>query len=192
MRLPTPRSKRLIGVTSMACAGLATVAVSLALTTGPAAAAAPPACTSSQLVPWLNSTGSGTTGAIYYAIQFTNITAKSCTLTGYPGVSGVTLGGSQLGSAAVRNDTHKSFVITLASGATASTLSTTGISILKITDVANYPAATCKPVTAGGLRVYIPGQKASTVIPFPFRACSKSGPTYLSVEPIEGGVSAAG
>jgi hypothetical protein len=47
-------------------------------------------------------------------------------------------------------------------------------------------------VTAGGLRVYIPGQKASTVIPFPFRACSKSGPTYLSVEPIEGGVSAAG
>ena len=88
MRLPTLRSKRLIGAGSLACAGLAAAAVSLAVTTFPAAAAtaAVPACTSSQLVVWLNSSGSGTAGATYYAIQFTNIAPTSCSMIGYPGV----------------------------------------------------------------------------------------------------------
>jgi hypothetical protein len=194
MRLPTPHSKRLIGASAMACAGLLAAAVSLAVTTFPAAAATAtaPACTPSQLVVWLNSTGSGTAGATYYAIQFTNVSAQTCSIIGYPGVSGLSHSGALLGTAASRNNAHKTFSITLAGTTTSNTLSNTAIAVLKITDVAAYSKATCVPVTASGLRVYPPGQKASSVIPFPFRACSKSGPTYLSVESVEGGVAAAG
>jgi hypothetical protein len=192
MRLPTPDSKRLIGASAMACAGLLAAAVSLAVTTFPAAAATAPTCTPSQLVVWLNSTGSGTAGATYYAIQFTNVSAQTCSVIGYPGVSGLSHSGAQLGTAAVRNNAHKTFSITLAGTTTSNTLSNTAIAVLKITDVANYSKAACVPVTASGLRVYPPGQKASSVVPFPFRACSKSGPTYLSVESVEGGVAAAG
>jgi hypothetical protein len=192
MRLPPLRSKRLIGAGSLACAGLAAAAVSLAVTTFPAAAAtAVPACTASQLVVWLNSSGSGTAGATYYAIQFTNIAPTSCSMIGYPGVSGLSHSGAQLGSPATRNAQHKSFAITLSGSTKSSTLSNTAIGILKITDVANYPKAKCGPATASGLRVYPPGLKSSSVVPFPFLACSKSGPAYLSIESVEGGVAAA-
>jgi hypothetical protein len=192
MRLPTLRSKRLIGSGSLACAGLAAAAVSLAVTTFPAAAAtAAPACTASQLVVWLNSSGSGTAGATYYAIQFTNIAQTSCSMIGYPGVSGLSHSGAQLGSPATRNAEHKSFTITLAGSTKSSSLSNTAIGILKITDVANYPKAKCGPATASGLRVYPPGLKSSSVVPFPFLACSKSGTAYLSIEAVEGGVAAA-
>jgi hypothetical protein len=43
-------------------------------------------------------------------------------------------------------------------------------------------------VNAGGLRVYPPGQTASKLVPFPFRACSRSGPGYLSVEAVQKGI----
>jgi hypothetical protein len=78
-------------------------------------------------------------------------------------------------------------VITLANAApnTAAAMATV---VLRITDVLNYPTSTCRPVTAAGLRVYAPGQTASTTIPFPFGACSRSGPTYLSVEAVQKGV----
>jgi len=193
MRLPTLRSKRLIGSGSLACAGLAAAAVSLAVTTFPAAAAtaAVPACTSSQLVVWLNSSGSGTAGATYYAIQFTNIAQTSCSMIGYPGVSGLSHSGAQLGASATRNAAHKSFSITLAGSTKSSSLSNTAIGILKITDAGNYPKAKCGPVTASALRVYPPGLKSSSVVPFPFLACSKSAAPYLSIEAVEGGVAAA-
>ena len=106
-----------------------------------------PACTSSQLVVWLNSSGSGTAGATYYAIQFTNIAQTSCSMIGYPGVSGLSHSGAQLGSPATRNAEHKSFTITLAGSTKSSSLSNTAIGILKITDVANYPKAKCGPVS---------------------------------------------
>jgi hypothetical protein len=32
------------------------------------------------------------------------------------------------------------------------------------------------------LRVYPPGETRSKVVPFPFRACARSGPVYLHVE----------
>jgi len=188
MRLPTPHSKRLTSAVAVACAGLLAAAVTLAATALPAAAAGTPACTSSGLVVWWDTSGSGTAGSTYYGLQLTNVSGHTCSLSGYPGVSGVDLSGHQLGSAAIRNPVNKTTTITLSSGTTANAQNTTAVALVKITDVANYPAATCKPVTAAGLRVYAPGQKASTLIPFPFRACSKSGPTYLQVEAVERGI----
>jgi hypothetical protein len=42
----------------------------------------------------------------------------------------------------------------------------------------------CGPVTAAGLRVYPPNQTQSRVTPFPFTACSKNGPVYLTIGPV--------
>lgn len=55
-------------------------------------------------------------------------------------------------------------------------------------DVGNYPANACGPTQAYGLRVYPPNQKASVDLPLAFQACSESGPTYLSVDPVNAGV----
>ena len=188
MRLPGSHSKRLISASAMACAGVLATAVALAVTTFSAAAASTPACTSSGLVAWINTTGSGTAGSTYYALQFTNLSGHTCTMSGYPGVSGVDVSGHQIGAAASRNPAHKTKVITLANGASSSTVNATALAVLRITDIGNYPAGKCGPVTAAGLRVYVPGQKASTIVPFPFRACSKTSGPYLSVESVEGGL----
>ena len=134
-------------------------------------------CTSSGLVEWLNTQPNGAAGTIYYSLEFTNLSGHACTLRGYPGVSGITLGGAQLGSAASRSTGTPKKTITLAPGKTAA-------SALGITEVGNFPASSCHPTTAAGLRVYAPNQTAAKSIPFPFGACAKTGDLYLSVQAV--------
>jgi hypothetical protein len=38
---------------------------------------------------------------------------------------------------------------------------------------------------AAGLRVYPPDQTKAKIVPFPFLACLRSGPTYLSIAPVQ-------
>ena len=64
--------------------------------------------------------------------------------------------------------------MTLGRGATAH-------AVLQITNVANFPSASCGQTTAVALRVYPPGATRSLQVPFTFRACGKSGPVYLHV-----------
>lgn len=52
---------------------------------------------------------------------------------------------------------------------------------LQIVEAGNFPASSCHLVTAAGLRVFPPNQRAAKVVPFPFAACSRSGPVYLTV-----------
>jgi hypothetical protein len=40
-------------------------------------------------------------------------------------------------------------------------------------------------VTAAGLRVYPPNLTTSKVVPFPFSACSLTGPVYLNVRAVK-------
>ncbi len=155
-----------------------------------ASAAGVPTCATASLDVWLNTTGNGAAGSSYYSLNFTNLSAHACTLYGYPGVSGITQAGIQLGSAASRDAAHAPSVITLSSARTArgfedDTPGSTATVILQITVAENFPTATCAPITAAGLRVYPPGQKESTVVPFPFVACGKSGPRYLHVEAVQ-------
>jgi hypothetical protein len=184
MHLLKSCSRRLIGVAAIACAAaLATVAVSAATAsparhTGAAASAGTPSCASSELVVWLNTEGNGTAGSTYYNLELTNLSGHACTLFGYPGVSAINLAGKQLGSAAIRNNVGPSSTVKLASGSSA-------IVVLRITDVDNFPSTACHRVTAAGLRVYPPNQKKSELVPYPFGACSRSGPTYLSVEAVK-------
>ena len=179
MHLPALSFRRLIGAAAIACAAaLAPVAApsataSAAAPTGAAAAASTRKCATSGLVIWLNTRASGTAGSLYYTLEFTNLSGHACTLLGYPGVSAVDLDRHQLGSAASQNNHLTPHLVSLASGATAT-------AVLRIGDVGHFP--TCGRVTAAGLRVYPPNQTAAEVVPFPFGACSRTGPVYLSVE----------
>jgi hypothetical protein len=120
-------------------------------TTAPPAAGPAPACSTSGLRVSLGA-AEGAAGSIYYPLDFRNVSGRACSLFGYPGVSFVAAPGtSQLGGAAVRNDTFGPSLVTLAAGAVAH-------AAVQVVVAQSYPAALCKPVTAHFLRVYPPGQ----------------------------------
>jgi hypothetical protein len=180
MILSALHRRRALGLAA-AGAGLSALALTTgAPAVGSAVAASAPRCATSSLVIWLDTQGSGAAGSSYYNLEFTNLSAHACTLLGYPGVSGIDLAGRQLGSAAGRNPEHSATAVTIGARATAH-------SVLRIVDASNYPSSTCSQTTAAGLRVYPPGQTASKAVPYPFLACSRSGPGYLSVEAVQAG-----
>ncbi len=166
----------------LSAATLVSAAVLLVATppTAPAAsarAASPPKCATSGLVMWLNSEGSGTAGSFYYHLEFANLSGRTCTLGGYPGVSAVNLAGRQIGASARREVTQRPRVVTLAPEAQTTAL-------IRVVDVGALPAS-CRPVTAAGFRVYPPGQTTSKVVPFPFRTCSNGGQSAISVRAVK-------
>lgn len=144
-----------------------------------AAGATTARCKSSGLVLWLDTQGSGTAGSSYYKLKLTNLSGHRCTLRGYPGVSAVNLAGRQLGSRASREHVGKVKRVTLKQGATAT-------AVLRIAEAGNFPTAKCHMRTAAGLRVYPPGETSSKIVPFPFSACSRKGPVFLSVRAVGG------
>jgi hypothetical protein len=137
-----------------------------------------PKCGTPGLVVWLDTQGNGTAGSIYYTLEFTNLSGHACTLGGYPGVSAVNLDGHQLGSAASRDHATSPRTLTLARDATAT-------AVLRIVEAGNFPRTVCGQVTAAGLRVYPPNLTTSKVVPFPFSACSLTGPVYLNVRAVK-------
>ena len=140
---------------------------------------AAPACSTRTLVVWLYSPiGGETAGSAYYDVEFTNLSARTCTLRGYPGVSAVDLSGRELGTPAARNTTAVAASVAIAPGASA-------MAVLRLTDVGNFPAGSCHQVTAAGLRVYPPGQTTAKVVPYPFAACGRNGERFLSVGAVQ-------
>ena len=124
-------------------------------------------------------------------LEFTNLSGHACTLRGYPGVSAVSLNGRQLGSPAGWG-TPAATTVRLASGATAT-------ADLQIADPGEYGNRCLVPPPwqqpwrpgtlpiAAGLRVYPPNQTASTVIPYPLRACAHTGPVWIHAGPVTPG-----
>jgi hypothetical protein len=145
-----------------------------------ARAASAPACTASQLVVWLNTNGNGAAGSVFYTLEFTNLSGHPCTLSGYPGVSAVNLAGHRIGAPAKRDSGTTPHTVTLASGANARAAGAT----LRIVQSLNFPRSSCGPVTAAGLRVYPPNQRASKIVPFPFGACSHAADGVLSIRAV--------
>ena len=136
------------------------------------------ACRTSGLKVQLSTNGSGAAGSIYYPLTFTNTSGKTCTISGYPGISAVSSSGTQLGSAAGRNPTDPVTTVTLASGHSATDM-------VQVAEVGNYTASVCKPTTAAGLRVYPPNQTTSTTVAFAGSVCAKAGPVYLHVTAVK-------
>ena len=178
MNLRITAARRLFVAGAFAAAALAPAAAMAA----PSAAGHPghiatPACATSGLDVWLDTQGQGAAGTIYYKLKFTNLSGGTCTVFGYPGLSGVNLAGTQLGSAATRIGATP-HTVTLANGATA-------FARIGIVEAGIFPSSQCGPVTAAGLRVFPPNQTQSKKVPFPFAACSKTGPLYLKVMPVQ-------
>ncbi len=178
MKLTSHRMRRGIAATAIASAAILLPAVALASSGSDSAASAPAAahrCYASELTVWLGTPGNGTAGSTYYDLELSNTSTSACTLYGYPGISADS-GGHQLGSAAGRDHSRPSTLVTLQPGGTTH-------AFLQITDVGVYSPATCKPVSAQLLRVYAPGDYSSLNMPFQggFQACSRRGPVYLHV-----------
>jgi Protein of unknown function (DUF4232) len=178
MKLTPRHLRRAVATTAIASAAILLPAVALASSGSESAASTAAAvhrCYASELTVWLGSPGNGAAGSSYYDLELSNTSTATCTLYGFPGVS-ANNGGKQLGSAAGRDHSQPSKLVTLRPGGTSHVL-------LQITDVGNYPQALCKPVNAQVLRVYAPGAYSSIAMPFQgsFGACSRSGPVYLHV-----------
>jgi hypothetical protein len=192
-----PHTARRVGaVTAAACAaGLVIGAAFAASSPGPASgaalaseavrvsSAAVPACQASQLGVWIGlAQANGAAGTIYYPLNFTNVSERTCSLRGFPGVSAIDRSGHQLGSPAGWVARTAAHTVVLAPGSTAHT-------ILQYGDAEVSSAPGCDPVnTANMLRVYPPDQYDATVAAFDLQVCSHAGPVYLRVEPILPGV----
>jgi hypothetical protein len=147
--------------------------------------AVPPAVVGSQACPngslkVSQGLGQGYAGGVYEVIVFTNTSAATCTLYGYPGVSLVS--GPpyvQLGLAAKRQSNTPVTVVTLAPGAAAN-------ATLQIVDALNFPTATCSPAAATDLQVYPPGQTAAAYLPNQSEACAEPVQTTF-IGPVQAG-----
>jgi uncharacterized protein DUF4232 len=152
--------------------------------TAPSAVASTARCTTSALAVWIGlGEGGATAGSNFYPLELTNVSSHACHLFGFPGVSA--FAGHQLGSPAQRNHAVPEHTVTLQPGQTAHT-------VVQITDVSNFSASQCKPVLATGLKVIPPDERTSLGVPFSFRACSKAGPIFLTIQPVQSGVGVPG
>jgi hypothetical protein len=190
MDLTIRSARRITAVAAAACAVILAPAIALAASgnagtvaggaTVPGAAASPavaPGCQTPGLVIWLDTNGNGAAGSVFYHLEFTNLSGRRCTLNGFPFITAVSLRGHQLGRRAAFSGTPH--VVTLGAGRTVTAL-------LQVVEVGNFSRSACRPVTAAGFRVFPPNQTRSKVVPFPFGACSRSGPVFLTVGPVRG------
>jgi hypothetical protein len=166
------RIKEMIKVSRRAAAAAAAV---LALgvgsatwaTTSASAATVRPApiqrCTSSDLAVWVNAdSANGAAGTIYYHLDLTNTSRRSCYLLGWPGVSATTGTGHRLGAPARNSPNVPLRFVTVRPGATAHAL-------LGYVDVQVTPG--CHPTTATFLKVTPPNTRSSRNAFFPLPVC---------------------
>ena len=145
--------------------------------TADAGTAAPPKCTTSNLRVWAGVPGDGSAGSVQFQLELSNISARACTLLGYPGVSATAGHGGQVGRAASRVASHPVTQVVLGPGGTAH-------AELRVTDVGVFSRGACHPVTADGLKVFPPNDFTAARFPFSFRACARRGPVFLHVSSV--------
>ena len=152
-------------------------------------------CATSGLDAWVGLGGTGTASipgnghhlqadTTYYTLEFTNVSARTCSLDGYPDVSayaGSQVTGTVIGSPAAHDTTIRPQPVTLAPGATAH-------SVLRVTGTNQFQPTACARVTAPELRVTLPDhglRGRPAFVPITLPACSKKGPKFLSVQAIQ-------
>jgi hypothetical protein len=148
----------------------------------PATPTGPAECTSAELKVSLGSSN-GAAGTIYYNIDFTNTSASACFVQGYPGVSLVSAGdgsGSQIGADAKRTPVTPSHQIVLTAGQTAN-------AALGVAEAGNFPASTCKPVTAHWLKVFPPDQRVAAYVAFSTQTCSAASVATMHIAAMSSG-----
>jgi hypothetical protein len=182
--LPTrPITRRLVAAAAVAVTTCTISTAAYASTAAPSAPATP-GCTAASLRVWVAvSQRSESSGTSYYPLEFTNTGSTTCSLSGYPVVSAISRTGGQLGSPAGRGRLLVAPLVTLVHGATAHTT-------LAYHNGMVSAGGRCGSVDmAAKLRIYLAGLKPAAYATFGFRACSHSGPVYLTItQPIRAGV----
>ncbi|GAA3151420.1 hypothetical protein GCM10020255_030460 [Rhodococcus baikonurensis] len=120
----------------------------------------------------------GAAGSVELPVVFTNTGGRTCTLDGFPGVSYVTgASGSEVGAAAGRSGSGS--LVSLAPGSAAT-------SLVRATNVENYPADQCGVTDVAGLKVYPPNSYDSVFLAYPTKGCSMTGANInqLTVAPV--------
>lgn len=119
-------------------------------------------------------------GSYYATLVFTNTSATTCTMTGYPGVSYVAQAGVQSGNAAVREPGPVG-TVTLRPGGRADA------DLRDANGLGGYDPAQCVLAPAEGLRIYPPDQTAALFLPWKTEHCA--GPTVhaLTIGPLRPG-----
>jgi hypothetical protein len=133
------------------------------------------ACTNAATDSWINTRGNGTAGSSYYHLEFTNLGTTACTLSGYPGVSAVSLSGMQLGPAGTRISATW-HAVTVGAHETVSAQ-------LQIVVAENFTSSACGVTWAAGLKIYAPNETAGRISYFPFPTCRHTS-VVLHVGPV--------
>lgn len=120
---------------------------------------------------------SGAAGSTYVHLVLTNTGPEPCVTAGYPGVSYVAKGGSQLGAAARREAAGSVRRITLAPGDRVA-------STVREVETANFDPAKCRPARFVALRVYPPDQTSSLLVKTSGTGCRNRKIDQLSVRPL--------
>jgi hypothetical protein len=128
----------------------------------------------------------GAAGSVYQVIVFTNISAATCTLYGYPGVSlAAGTPAAQVGQAASRSTVAGPSTVTLAPGKNANAL-------LRITQALNYPSATCSPTKTTYLQIYPPNQTTPIYLAYSSTGCSSTSVNLLTIGVVQAGAGSGG
>jgi Protein of unknown function (DUF4232) len=165
-----------------AFAGTATLAIVVARPgpASPVAAVTDSACAASGLRAVVGRVSMPTLdipGTVNYAVEFTNVSSRTCVMDGYPGVEA--FGGARtIGSPATLDTSVRPMAVTLAPGATAHAM-------LRYTGAGWFGAAACRLVAAPDLRIYPPDQAKAMVVHWRSQACSQVGFHFLSVQAVQ-------
>lgn len=109
--------------------------------------------------------GTGAAGTHYQPLQFTNSSEQPCVIQGYPGVSYVAgQDAHKVGPPAQRTGPGGA-PVTLAPGETAH-------ASVGFVQVRNYDKAECQPTQVRSLRVYPPGETASSLVQYSGLGCA--------------------
>ena len=179
MRLNSRMARRAGGAVIAVCAAIAIPAAAMAATDGSAAPAAISRCTVSNLDIWAGVPGNQGMEQNAIPIEISDISARPCTLDGFPRVLAVNSKGRQLGDAAGKG-AGKLRLITLRYGQTAHFT-------LGLIDVTIFSHSSCDQVTAAGLSIYAPGDRDSQFVPLQLPVCGKPGLQYLTASTVLGG-----
>jgi hypothetical protein len=117
--------------------------------------------------------GNGTAGSVHYPIVFRNTTSSACTLYGFPGVSFLTAGGTQIGVPAQRGSGIAFATVTLAPDGSA-------YSSVGVADPGIPPCTSS--ATATQVRVFPPGETHAVVVAAPSGIAVCSSPNTANYQ----------
>jgi hypothetical protein len=115
----------------------------------------------------------------YYALEFTNVSNRACSLFGYPEVSAYRdspASGGPIGGTAIRDTSVRPKPVMLEPGATAH-------AVLRV--AGDTEPAGCAEVTAEELRITLPRQARPSLVPAHIPVCSERGYASLTVQAIQ-------